>query len=159
MNGLAFKLVASVLAVVMTATGCVCACPSMHAAGATRGSHVNATHGEQPHSDQDSGSDHGCCRTTQALLSSDHQPQPVMPDESDPCGHCDLKGDISGTLLDRPAASAHAGGHDLVASVALLPDNPLWDRPLLGAFRWNPDDVPRPPLLLDLFHTHCQLTA
>ena len=153
MNALAFKLLVSVLAIVMVVNGRVCACVSMHTTVATSASAVPAARGDQ------SGSDHGCCGKTQALLPSEQHPQPVLPGESDPCGHCDLKGDVPGGLLDRPAASAHAGGHDLVALVALLQDNPLWDRPLLGSFRWNPHDVPRPPLLLDLFHTHCQLTA
>ena len=159
MNALAFKLIASVLAVATVVTGRVCACVSVHAAVATCASTVPSARGDQPASDQGSSSDHGCCRKTEALLPSDQHPQPVLPGESDPCGHCDLKGDISGGLLDRPAASAHAGGHDPVALAALLHDNPLWDRPVLGALRWNPHDVPRPPLLSDLFHTHCQLTA
>ena len=153
MNALAFKLVASVLAIVTVATGRVCACVSMHTAVATSASTVPATHGDQPTSD------HGCCRETQALLPSDQHPQPVLPGESEPCGHCNLEDDAPGGLLDGRAAPAPAGGHDLVALVSLLQDNPLWDRPLLGAFRWNPIDVPRPPLLRDLFHTHCQLTA
>lgn len=154
MNALAFKFVASVLAVVTVAAGRVCTCASMHtAAVATCAATVPATRGEQPRSD------HGCCRKTHAPRPGDQHPQPVVPAESDPCGHCDLENDAQGGLLDRAAAPVPAGGHDLVAWVGLLQGNPPWDRPLPGAFRWKPDDVPRPPLLRDLFHTHCQLTA
>lgn len=155
MNTPVRRFVTSVLAVAVMVAACLCTCASVHNAdvGTPTAAAIPVTPGDSSRSDP------SCCHKTHNARPGEQHSQPAGPAESDPCGHCGLKNDAPGSRPDRQVVPT-GGSDDLVAWSVMLPHaEAASDRPMSGVCRSTPDDIPRPPLLRDLIHTHCQLTA
>ena len=147
MTMLRSKFAAWVVAVALVAANHVCACATWLSNSASAPDHQQPTAAMQP--------DHSCCRPDRdASKPTSNSPAPDPTHQGDPCERCNIRAAAPTTppeplhpvaqldLLPWPALASDLGGDGTHA----LACNAFAANPLI------------PPLLADLFHSHCLLT-